>query len=125
MASGRGGALRSLLEGPAPPRVRSAALASSYVIRRDDRGRTVLARTAGAGAEVELARSGRRRTWQHLAEALLGDALGAHPPRRLVSDYARFLVTPQGGTRTVAGAELQAWLETWRPSVLAVLASGR
>ena len=86
----------------------------------------MLARAAGAGAEVELARSGpRRRTRQHLADALLGDALGVRPPRRLVSDYARFLVTSPGGTRTVTGAELQAWLETWRPSVLAVLASGR
>jgi hypothetical protein len=121
MAPGRGAALRSFLEGPAPPRVGPAALAATYVIRRDDRGGTVLGR-----AGVELARSSRRSgAWQLLAGALLGDALDARPPRRLVSDYARFLVTPPGTTRTVAGPELQAWLATWRPSVLAILASGR
>ena len=117
MAAGRGAALRSLLEGPAPPRVRPGALGSSYTIRRDEHGEAVLRR-----GDVELARS---RRWPRLAEGLLRDALDARPSRRLVSDYARFIVTAPGTTRTVAGTELQAWLETWRPSILAILASGR
>ena len=57
-----------------------------------------------------------------ISQALLADALDAEPQRRLVSDYARFLVIARNGERVVGGAQLQAWLDTWRPSILGVFA---
>jgi hypothetical protein len=119
-------ALRSLLDGPTPPGVRADALSSTYLVRRDDGTRTVLVRRRD-GEEVELAASGRRGgpPWSRLAQALLADALDGPAPRRLVSDYARFLVTPRGRARTVEARELEQWLETWRPSILATLSSSR
>ena len=119
-------ALRSLLDGPTPPRVRADALSSTYVVRRDDGTRTVLVRRRD-GEEVELAASGRRGgpPWSRLAQALLADALDDPAPRRLVSDYARFLVTPRGPGAHRRSDGARAWLETWRPSILAILSSGR
>ena len=118
--------LRSLLDGPTPPGVRADALASTYVVRRDDGRRTVLVRRRD-GEEVELAASGRRGVppWGRLAQALLADALDRPAPRRLVTDYARFLATPRGQVRAVGGEELRRWLGTWRPSILATLSSRR
>jgi hypothetical protein len=119
-------ALRSLLDGPRPPRVRADALASTYVVRRDGSGRAVLVRRRD-GEEAELAASGRGggSSWSRLARALLADALDGPPPRRLVSDYARFLATPRGQARTFGGKELEQWLATWRPSILATLSAHR
>ena len=115
-----------LLSGPKPPRVRQEALTATYAVRRRDGISAVLLRV-DSGAEVELAASSRRLgvDWSALAGALLADALEAPPQRRLVSDYARFLAPARGQERRIAGAELQAWLDTWRPSILAVLTSGR
>jgi hypothetical protein len=125
-ATVRAMALRSLLDGPTPPRVRADALESTFVVRRDDGGRTTLLRLRG-GEEAELAVSRRRGgpSWARLAQALLADALDGPAPRRLVSDYARFLVTPRGQTRAIGGTDLGLWLETWRPSILATLAARR
>jgi hypothetical protein len=119
-------ALRSLLDGPTPPGVRADALASTYVVRREEEGRAELLRRRD-GDEAELAASGRRGgpSWSRLAEALLADALDGPAPRRLVSDYARFLVTPRGQARTFGGEELAQWLATWRPSILATLSPRR
>jgi hypothetical protein len=127
MATGPGEALRSFLDGPEPPRVRPEALARTYTVRRDRGNRVVLVRAAPEGEEVELASSARPAgiAWRPIAGALLADALEGRPPRRLVSDYARFIVVPRSGTRAIAGAELQEWLSTWRPSILAILSSGR
>jgi hypothetical protein len=119
-------ALRSLLDGPTPPGVRTDALESTYVIRRDEGGHTVLVRRRD-GEEVTLASSARLggSPWSSLARALLADALDGPAPRRLVSDYARFLVTPRGEARAIGGEELGQWLATWRPSILATLSSHR
>ena len=119
-------ALRSLLDGPTPPGVRGDALSNTYVIRREGDRRTVLLRRRGA-EEVELASSARigAPPWSAVARALLDDALDDRAPRRLVSDYARFLVTPRGQSRTIDGRELEQWLATWRPSILTTLSSRR
>jgi hypothetical protein len=118
-------ALRSLLAGPTPPGVREDALASAYVVRREPDGHAVLLRRRG-GEEAELAVSTRRGlSWSRLAQALLADALDGPAPRRLASDYARFLAIPRGQERSVTGKELEQWLGTWRPSILATLSSHR
>jgi len=115
-----------LLSGPKPPRVRQEALAATYAVRRREGNTAVLLRVL-PGAEVELAASRRRigPDWTALADALFADALDAPPQRRLVTDYARFLAPARGQDRRIAGIELQSWLDTWRPSILAVLAARR
>jgi len=115
--------MASFLAGPAPPRVREDALTASYAVRRDAGHGAVLVRRSPS-PEVQLAASTRRRgvDWNVISQALLADALDAEPQRRLVSDYARFLVIARNGERVVGGAQLQAWLDTWRPSILGVFA---
>ena len=115
-----------LLSGPKPPRVRQEALAATYAVRRPQGTTAVLVRVA-PGAEVELAASHRRigPDWTALTDALFADALDARPQRRLVTDYARFLAPARGEERRIDGTELQSWLDTWRPSILTVLASRR
>lgn len=120
--------LLSLLRGPAPPRVRPDALANTYTVSRDGRNHVVLTRaSAGAKEAAVLAFSNRRARvdWQALARAIMADALDGRPTRRLGADYARFIVTPRGGARTIPGHELQEWLETWRPGLPALFGSGR
>lgn len=115
------------LHGPALPRVRPAALGFLYTVARDGRNGVVVTRRAAAGDVVELATSDRRAgvDWRALAREVLGDALDGRPPRGLSDDYARFIVTPRRGLRTIAGREIQAWLETWRPGLSALLGSRR
>jgi hypothetical protein len=117
----------SFLRGPAVPRVRPVALGNAYIVSRGSRNRVVLTRS-GADEEItELASSNRRAgvDWPALAKAILADALDDRPTLRLTEDYARFIVTPRAGVRTISGHEIQAWLDTWRPGLSALFTSGR
>ena len=118
---------RSLLRKPAVPRVRPAALGSTYVVSRDRRNGVVIVRKTAAGDGAELASSRRRLgvVWPAVAQAILDDALDARPPRKLIDDYSHFIVTARGGVRAIAGNEIQQWLDTWRPGLSALLTSAR
>jgi hypothetical protein len=99
------------------PRVCEQALGATWLVSRAGRRATALRRDA-AGAERELARSDRRLGVDRvgLASAVLSDALGTEPSHRMASDLSQFLI-PESGERerAMTAAELQAWLDTWRP----------
>lgn len=119
--------LASILRSPPVPRVREEALGWAYLVSRSDGSRAVVVRRSADGEEVELARSDLRRkvNWPALASSILGDALDGRVSRKLASDYSRFIVTARDARLTVTGRELQAWLDTWRPPLSALLREGR
>jgi hypothetical protein len=104
--------------GAVPPlHVREAPRSRVYHLSRPDRGRAVVVHDVSPDGGIELTRSEGRGgvDWVQLAGAILTDALGRRPPEKVSRDLARFIVTPPGLTRSMSGAEVDAWLATWQP----------
>ena len=98
-----------------------------YTIVRAERRRATVVRRLPNGGTAELARSERLWgiAWPVLAHAILHDALGKPPSRKLARDYSHFLVLPKGGSRVISGQDVQDWLATWQPPLSTIFGSRR
>ena len=120
--------LASITRGPPVAQVRAAALDAVYVVTRARRGAASVTREDAGAPSVAVAASERRvggPDWQALARGVLLDATGCAPPTRLASDFARFIVVRIGGEHRLSGAEIAAWLASWRPALWGLFGAGR
>jgi hypothetical protein len=123
-----GSRLASLTRGPALPPVREAALAFTYVVTCEGPRSAIVSREDGERQPVRLARSVRRvgrPDWRALAHAILLDATATAPATKLAADLGRFIGPGAGESYRLTGADLAAWLESWRPALATLFGSPR